>query len=69
MLHHVPYLYLEHVNNALKNSVLYTEHTNWEKWSKYDLQGEKLPRMFESLPVSVAVVPGIMKLESRLELS
>lgn len=59
-LRYVTYLYVEHVSSALTNNVLYTEHTNGENWVIYELQGVKLPRVYELVQNTVAAALGIM---------
>lgn len=60
---YVTYLYLEPAGSALTNDALYTENANFERCFMYELQGEKLPRAFESLPPSAAAALRIMKPE------
>lgn len=60
-LRYVTYLYLVHVSSSLTISVLYMEHEIWVKRFMYYLEGNKLQRVFASLPDSVAAAMGIMK--------
>lgn len=62
-LRYVAYMYLKHVNRAMKKNALYTEHAHWERWVMYKIEDANLRRMFESLPNFVAVALGIMKTE------
>lgn len=58
------FLLLEHANGSLRNNPLYMEHTNWEQCIMYNLQLEKLLRVFKPLPDFVAATLRIMKPES-----
>lgn len=60
---YVMYVILKHVDSALKNNRLYTEHTKWEKWVLYKLHSPKLPAVFKSLSDSITSVLRIAKPE------